>query len=327
MDLPGFETFAASPVTAPAGPRRMERLPTQLWKHLLAGGAAVWLFAAAITEITGDDILIPTVIVVGSFLVPVTLAAFALSRRADGQLTIEAVVFGFLAAGTLGVVTTALLETYVVPAAAGTFVAVGVIEETAKGVLVLVIARRLRHDDARDGMVLGAVVGAGFAAFESSGYALQTMLDHGRGQAVIDIMETEATRAMLAPFGHILWTALLGGALFASTRGGRFTVTRRLVLTFVGVVTLHALWDETYGWAIMIGQGVAGAGWDLIWPNAQAWIETPTASARLWFNVSYDVLLALNALVGSLWLAITWRRAVTPEAAARPARPPVSSPS
>ena len=63
-------------------------------------------------EITEDNILVPTVIIVGSFLVPVTMAAFALSRRRDGYLTTEEVVLGFLLAGTLGVVTTALLESY-----------------------------------------------------------------------------------------------------------------------------------------------------------------------------------------------------------------------
>ena len=51
---------------------------------------------------------------------------------------------------------------------------------------------------------------------------------------------------MLAPFGHITWTALIGGALFASSRGGRFHVTRGLVLTILGVVALHALWDQSY---------------------------------------------------------------------------------
>ena len=57
-----------------------------------------------VTEITDDNILVPTVIIVGSFMVPVTMAAFALSRRRDGYLTTEEVVLGFLLAGTLGVV-------------------------------------------------------------------------------------------------------------------------------------------------------------------------------------------------------------------------------
>ena len=136
------------------------------------------MFSAVVTELTGDTILVPTVIVVGSFLVPTTMVAFALSRRREGHLTTEGVVLGFLGAGTLAVVGTALLETYLLPAAAGTFLAVGVIEELGKACVLVAVGSRLRRREPRDGMVLGAVVGAGFAAFESAGYALQTMLDN-----------------------------------------------------------------------------------------------------------------------------------------------------
>jgi RsiW-degrading membrane proteinase PrsW (M82 family) len=303
-------TAADVPRSAPTPPtrERVVQLPARLWRILLVAGLAVWLFSAAITEITNDDILVPTVIVVGSFLVPATMVSFALSRRRAPNLTVEEVVLGFLAAGTLGVVATALLETYLLPAAAGTFIGVGLIEETAKGLVLVAVAHRIHERDGRDGMVLGAIVGAGFAAFESAGYALKTMLDHIHEHPVIDILETEATRALLAPFGHITWTALLGGALFAASRGGRFRITWGLVATWVGVVTLHALWDETYGWAIMFAKGATGAGWGLEWPNAQAWAEVPSNSATFWFNVFYDVLLGLNAIVGTLWIVRSWRR-------------------
>ena len=143
-------------------------LPTRLWKLLLAGGVVTWLIAAIVTELTDDTILVPTVIIVGSFMVPVTMAAFALSRRRDGYLTTEEVVLGFLLAGTAGLVGAALLETYLLPQASGTFIAVGTIEELGKAAVLLFVAHRVVHREPRDGMVLGAVVGAGFAA--RSGY-------------------------------------------------------------------------------------------------------------------------------------------------------------
>ena len=46
------------------------------------------------------------------------------------------------------------------------------------------------------------------------------MLEHLNGHAIADILETEAFRGILAPFGHITWTALLGGALFAQLSRG-----------------------------------------------------------------------------------------------------------
>ena len=285
------------------------QIPTRLWKLLLAGGVVTWLIAAAVTEITNDNILVPTVIIVGSFLVPVTMAAFALSRHRGGYLTIAEVVTGFLLAGTLAVVGTALLETYLLPAAAGTFIAIGWIEELGKGAVLLLVAHQVHDREPRDGMVLGAVVGAGFAAFESAGYALQTLLDNLHHQTVIAIVELEASRAVLAPFGHITWTALIGGALFASSRGGRFRLTRKLLLTILGVVTLHALWDQSSGWAVMLTKGlVANNGWHLVWPNAELWPVAPTSSELVWFNAFSCVLLGILGVIGAAWVVHDWRR-------------------
>jgi hypothetical protein len=132
------------------------------------------------------------------------------------------------------------------------------------------------------------------------------MLDHIHERPLINILETEAFRALLAPFGHITWTALLGGALFASSRAGRFHLTTRLVGTFAGVVALHAVWDQTYGWAVMLSEGVTGAGWTLRWPNQEFWSVEPSAGQLVWFNVFYDAILAIVALIGLVWILREW---------------------
>ena len=79
-------------------------------------------------------------------------------------------------------------------------------------------ARGLSTRQPREGMILGATVGAGFAAFESSGYALKAFLENVDDHGVLNIVGTEAIRAISAPFGHIMWTAILGGAIFAGRR-------------------------------------------------------------------------------------------------------------
>ena len=73
--------MAQSTASIPESHEHLLRVPPRLWKLLFAGGLAIWLFSATISEITGDTILVPTVIIVGSFLVPVTVTAFALSRK------------------------------------------------------------------------------------------------------------------------------------------------------------------------------------------------------------------------------------------------------
>ena len=85
-------------------------------------------------------------------------------------------------------------------------------------------------------------------------------------------------------------------------------MTRRLVLTLLGVVTLHAIWDQSQGWAVMLTNGlISNEGWHLLWPNAQFWIIPPTGEELLWFNVFYNALLWTTALVGITWLVVTWR--------------------
>ena len=282
-------------------------LPRSLWKVLLAVGAVVWIISSVITGVTQDTILVPSVVLLGSFLVPTTMVAFALSRPRRNHLTLEAVLLGFLGGGTLGVCFAALTEVYLLPTAYGTFFGVGVIEESAKAIVLIAVARTVPVHDPREGMILGATVGAGFAAFETSGYALKAFLENADDHGVLNIVGTEAVRAVSAPFGHIMWTAILGGALFAAWAGRRPNSTRRLWLTFLGVVVLHAMWDASNGWAITLTQGILGDGWTLDWPKTKDWVGFPTGQELEVYNAISFALLVILASIGTLWLVRRWR--------------------
>jgi RsiW-degrading membrane proteinase PrsW (M82 family) len=282
-------------------------LPRRLWLWALAIGVVVLLVAAFITALTDDTILVPNVIMVGSFLVPVCTVLFVLGLPRTTYLTLEVLVLGFLAGGTAGVVVTAVTEVYVLPDAVGTNALIGLIEEGGKILILLAVAHLVRTRVPRDGMVLGATVGAGFAAFETSGYVLRVMIEHS-DDAILNILETEAFRGLLAPFGHITWTAILGGAVFASAwHTGRFRFDRRVGWTLLGVVALHGFWDAAYGWAIRISQWLGGAGLEVGWPNTADWVGTPTGGDLTRFTFSYDVLLGILALIGLVWAIRRWR--------------------
>jgi protease PrsW len=301
--------------TAIEAPRRLIG-SSRLWLWVLMVGAAIWLVTALVTGITDQMHLVPNVILLGSFLVPVTMVLFALARASEGHLTGQAVLLGFLGGGTLGTLFAALTEVYFLPKAAGTFVTVGLLEETAKLLIVVAIGATVTPRRPRDGMVLGATVGAGFASFESAGYAFQTFVEHRGDHGVTSVLSTEAQRALLAPFGHLTWTALIGGALFAAWRSGAFRPVAPVLWTFAGVVALHAAWDASYGLAIIVARGLFGDGWETGWPNTEEWIGTPTGSELIAFNVTYDLLIGLNALIGTAWIVLAWRRygrAETPE--------------
>jgi protease PrsW len=305
------------------------------WLAVLLAGVLIWLLAAGVTAITDDAILIPTLFLIGSFLVPVTVVTFALGRLDDCHLTADVILKGFVAAGTIGVVVSAVTEIYLLPTGSGPvgnalgFFGVGLIEEVSKGAVLVAVAWRVRERTVRGGMVLGATVGAGFAAFESAGYAFYAYMQHTDDHPELNILQTEVSRAMLAPFGHLTWTALLGGALFAAAArpNGGFRFTPRLGWTLVGVAALHGAWDASYGWAIWITQGLVGSGWIADWPDGSYWEGTPTREELWVFWVMYDGALAVISVIGVVWVVRSWRRGARPAGTA-PAltSPPVNAP-
>jgi RsiW-degrading membrane proteinase PrsW (M82 family) len=119
--------------------------------------------------LTDNTILAPNLILLGTFLVPICTVLFILSRPRSTHLSVHAIVLGFLAGGTAGVMVTGTIEIYVLPDAFATNTLIGIIEEGGKALILVAVAAVVRTRVPRDGMVLGATIGAGFAAFESAG--------------------------------------------------------------------------------------------------------------------------------------------------------------
>ena len=101
----------------PERPDRPGRVHHRAWLWLRLVGAVVWIIGAAVTAVTDDDILVPTLILTGSFLVPVSMVMFALTREGEDQLPEDVLIFGFVIGGTVGVVIAAFVETYLLPTA------------------------------------------------------------------------------------------------------------------------------------------------------------------------------------------------------------------
>jgi len=127
---------------------------------------------------------------------------------------------------------------------------VGLIEELVKGALIVLFALGIRSHTTRDGMVLGATVGFGFAALESSGYALASLFvvqGHQLFLSLPSVVLNELVRGVLAPFGHGLWSAILGGVIFHAARNGRLRPSLAILITYIGVSVLHAAFDSFGG--------------------------------------------------------------------------------
>ncbi len=247
------------------------------WRVLLTGLVAFFL-GLTVLLLTGNPILFPTVVMIGSFTVPVTYVAFFYERRHMSRLTMPTTTKSFLYGGVLGVFAAALLE----PVFVGQLnffnaFLVGLIEEFAKILGVLVIARRRRHDLELDGLILGAAAGMGFASIESNGYAFTAFLGSG-GNLSIAVGLT-LLRGLLSPVGHGTWTAILASVLFREGESGRFRINRRVLGAYLTVSILHGLWDGlpivisaliSPGFYILIGELFVGAiGLFILWRRWQ----------------------------------------------------------
>ncbi|HAM21188.1 MAG TPA: PrsW family intramembrane metalloprotease [Actinobacteria bacterium] len=290
----------------------------RLWLKVLVGGLILWALTVAVLWATQVTTLAPVVIFVGSFLSPVVFAVWVFEREEysgvtpDGQktaLSIPLLVAAFGVGGLVGVTLAALLETVILNHIPGVlwFPGVAVIEETIKIAIVWWLARSLKDYFLRDGMVLGACVGFGFAAFETSGYAFNALIQADETK-ILPVVETQLVRGLLTPVGHGLWTALLAGALFAAaSKTGKLHLSWSVVGWWVVVVVLHWVWDASTGLAVVFtllstGEPVTLAGFESgKLPNATQ-TQVHLLAIYSW------VLLTTCALVGIYLANRMWKK-------------------
>ena len=232
------------------------------WWAVLLIGLALWVAVVGAIFVTGNIIVLPTLVLLGSFLVPVTAVVWYLDHDPSPALSPRRIVAGFVIAGVIGVLAASVLESWLVfgPGLVGNL-KVGLIEELVKGAALVVIAWGLTSFGTRDGIVLGATVGFGFAALESSGYALASLFVVQGGHlslSLTSVVFTELVRGVLAPFGHGLWTAILGGVIFHGARRGHLRFTWSILAAYLGVSILHAAFDSFGGIAGYIVISIIG---------------------------------------------------------------------
>ena len=247
---------------------------TNSWLQVLFSGLFLYFIAVFVLVLTGNPNLFPTVVMLGSFLVPVTYVTFFYERRHLSRLKMSTTILGFVYGGILGVLSASLLEPIFIRSLTFTSsFTVGLIEEFAKILGVIVIARRLKHDAEMDGLILGAAAGMGFAALESTGYAFNAFLQSGGSLSAT--VGVTLLRGILSPIGHGTWTAILASVLFRESREGHFRINAKVIGAYLTVSVLHGLWDGlpqaisvifAPGLDVFIGQLiVAFAGLFILW--------------------------------------------------------------
>jgi protease PrsW len=172
-------------------------------------------------------------------------------RLAGTGLILDDLLYAFLYGGAVGILIGGFVDAEVGRhvSRSTSLLSAGLVEEAAKAIALLVVAWRLPARSMRAGIYLGAAVGAGFATLETTFYAMDGLLSSASnrvstdaGGVLVQLVVTEVFRALLSPFLHITWTAILGGVIFAASRGTAFQITPAVVGTYLMVAALHGLW-------------------------------------------------------------------------------------
>ena len=220
--------------------------PRIFWR-IFGGALATYLLLQLGFWQFSNPNFIPGMIVIGSFVVPLAIVILFFEMNTPRNVSIYQVGKMFLLGGALSLILTMIVLQIVPGSGSGGLLPAmltGVVEEFGKALTLLLVVGAIRYRWESNGLLFGAAVGAGFAGFESAGYAFMAALnDQNVSSATLTIL----LRGLLAPGGHVIWTAMVGSALWKIKKDRPFavamlfhpTVLRRWLIA----VILHGLWD------------------------------------------------------------------------------------
>jgi RsiW-degrading membrane proteinase PrsW (M82 family) len=222
---------------------RRLRLWRRHWVQIFVSGLVLLYLVERALVATGDPNYVPSAILLGAFLVPVTFTTYLYERLPNWDVPLPPLAICFIWGGVLGTVVAGTLEFDVIRTLGFLpKLGIGVIEEGAKLILPLVFYFLGRYRSEAAGIVLGVATAMGFAALETMGYGFTSLLASHGNLGVLD--GVLLVRGLMSPAGHAAWTGLVCAVLWRERlKAGHATLNWRVGGAFATAVTLHALWD------------------------------------------------------------------------------------
>lgn len=261
---PGYQ-----PGGAGRNPRRALR-GWLMWGLLIAGFTIAGLALAAYFQASLGIVTVLLALLLAALPLGIVVPTFLWLDRFEAEPT-KYLVIAFLWGALVASLVAAIFNTgamLIIQAAgdptsamAATAVVVApVVEESLKGLLVLLIwrLRRREFDGLTDGLVYAGITAAGFAFTENIQYLGQAYAEGG-GEL---LAATFIGRGVLSPFAHPMFTALTGiGIGIAAT--ARSTGVRVIapIIGWILAVLAHGLWNlsaVTGGSGLLVGYFLIG---------------------------------------------------------------------
>lgn len=236
-------------------------------RMMIASIVVYFLFLYAFKEFENLK-LIPAIIMMGAFAIPISTLMFFFEINITRNISISHIAKLLFGGGVASlIISLFLFELKIINSESLTWLGAsiaGPVEETGKLLAVLLIPGVNKYKYKINGLLLGATVGAGFAIFETMGYAFEVMLMSGAaGENWLGMMtDVIFMRGVLSPLCHIIWTAITCCALWRVKGDNvfdfRMLADIRFLRLFAIPVVLHMIWNSPfdipfYGKYIILG--------------------------------------------------------------------------
>lgn len=222
-----------------------------LYSRVLLGLAITFFLLKLALDFFENPNAIPGVIFIGSLASPLSVAFMFMEINVFRNISFYKTALVFLIGGAASLLATLLLYDLILPEMAELgyveALLIGIIEETGKFAIIYFFIKKLPNCNyILNGLLVGALIGAGFAAFESAGYAFGCLLEEDLSSMYGNIY----LRGFLSPGGHVAWSAIVGAAIILGKGQNQIPLTMETVLSnnrFWRIVIIpllfHFLWD------------------------------------------------------------------------------------
>lgn len=236
-----------------------------VWSRVLAVLMVTEVMLVEMLRLTYNMKMAPGVMFIGAAVINISALVFFFETNVPRDISFPRVLFILFCGGAASLVITLMLGNYI---PSGTFefflsLMTGLIEEAGKFLIVAAFLKAThRRNYILNGLLIGAAVGAGFALFETAGYAFRAFVDSyssfdlSNDSALVHAIETGTAamisslivRGLLAIGGHVAWAAAEGGALALCDSGSGFQwghLVDKRFLSVAGIcIVLHGTWDS-----------------------------------------------------------------------------------
>lgn len=188
-----------------------------------------------------------------SLSIPLTLLLLVYEFDKHEQLNLKETLFLFVVGGmvSLGV-------TYLIRGITGYpnyllgDIVTGFVEETAKLITSILLIRKIKFRNVYTAFVLGFAVGAGFDAFETMEYGLNTLITTG---SYYEGLWTLLVRTALSfGIGHHYWTAIIFASLVGLSKTHRIDYHKLYHPTFIAIYIFISLFHAFFNYSNFVFQ-------------------------------------------------------------------------